>query len=279
MGQLERLVQVNLQALAPSGSEHEQSGPGPEEACPITTPRQERLAHVQPTAYSGETSIPYTLNQLEVNLARLGGPEPSTADALSRTATPALTPAPSPGGGVASCRALDIHKVLDRYGIEAFKPRWDKYLCTFCDSVHSMYPFLHLPSLWHQYADIWETWFLEPRKPGIVGSRDKQIMVAQLLICLAIGQCTASPRVAGAEARCSAGWSLYAAAADLCGNILNTFDECSNQVLVLQTLALMVLCDLFIFELAGKVRADKKRATCRLSISSAWTFLGRQRSF
>ncbi|KAJ5208764.1 hypothetical protein N7449_003143 [Penicillium cf. viridicatum] len=221
MYQLERLVHSKLHTSVPNWGGYERSEseanhePAPlqdmswEETCVTATPRHERLAHVQPTTFSGETSIRYTLNQLEGDLARSGEKhEPSIADTLSRFSTPTLTPSPSPGGRVASCMAPDIHKVLQ--------------------------------SLWRQYIELWDTWFSETLNPGLLGGRDEQITVAQLFMCLAIGRCTASPRVASAEARHSAGWSLYGAATDLFGDILSSFEECSNQVLVLQTLALMV---------------------------------------
>lgn len=253
MYQLEQLIHSKLHTSVPNWGGYERSEseanhePAPlqdmswEETCVTATPRHERLAHVQPTTFSGETSIRYTLNQLEGDLARSGEKhEPSIADTLSQLSTPTLTPSPSPGGRVSSCMAPDIHKVLQRYGVEASKPHWDRLLYTFCDGIHTMYPFLHLPSLWRQYIELWDTWFSETLNPGLLGSRDEQIMVAQLLVCLALGRCTASPRVASAEARHSAGWSLYGAATDLFGDILSSFEECSNQVLVLQTLALMV---------------------------------------
>lgn len=253
MDQLEQLVHSKLQTLPSNWSERQRSEsevdsrPVPredmasEEICSIATPRHQGLAPVQPVAFSGETSIRYTLNQLEGNLARLGeNYEPSIAGTPARISTPAQTLAPSPGGWIASCAALDIHKILHRYGVEASKPRWDRYLHTFCDAVHTMYPFLHLPSLWRQYTEMWQTCFLESPNPETLGNRDEQVKVAQALICLAIGRCTASPREVGAGARHSAGWSLYRAAADLFGDILSILEDCVDQVLILQTLALMV---------------------------------------
>ncbi|KAL4905535.1 fungal-specific transcription factor domain-containing protein [Aspergillus multicolor] len=274
--QLDQLVHSKLQALPFERSAHHPSEfEGQLEAAPpqkfslqessVATSGNKRSVRGDSVAFSGETSIRYTLTQLERDLVRAGGTPEYLDGSPSRKSTPALTPAPSPGVECSQTSgiALDMHNALRKYGVEASKPQWDTYLDTFCNAIHTMYPFLHLPSLWCQYNEMWQSWSAERSFSDTHCGRDEQIAVAQVLICLAVGRCTTSPRVAGAEARHSAGWSLYSAATDLFGDILSSFEECSNQILVLQTLALMVV---YLFRLDIVAKAEKILA---LAISHA----------
>ncbi|OJK03456.1 hypothetical protein ASPACDRAFT_111253 [Aspergillus aculeatus ATCC 16872] len=239
---------------------------------PDTTPRQKQSTQVQRLSFSGETSIQYTLKQVEGHLVNLDHRfETTIAVSPDRMSTPALTPPSSPSGEATSRVASDLHRLLDRHGIAADKAQWDRILHTFCNEIHIMYPLLHLPTLWHRYTEMWTTWSLADMEPCMLISRHKQFAMAQILICLATGRCTASPRIAGAEARHSAGWSLYRAAAELVGDILDCFEECPDQILVLQTLALMVI---YLFRLDIIGRAEKLLA---IAISHAH-YLGLHRS-
>ncbi|RAH84959.1 hypothetical protein BO86DRAFT_355679 [Aspergillus japonicus CBS 114.51] len=238
-----------------------------------TTPRQNELMQSQPPSFSGETSIQYTLNQVEGDLVRSDRTfETAIAHSPTRRSTPALTPVPSsPDAEATSREASDLDRLLHKHGIEADRVHWDEFLHIFCNEIHTMYPLLHLPTLWHRYTQTWTTWSLGDTEPSMPTGRHKQFVVAQLLICLATGRCTASPRIAGAEARHSAGWSLYRAAAELVGDILDCFEECSDQILVLQTLALMVI---YLFRLDMINKAEKLLA---IAISHAH-YLGLHRS-
>ncbi|RAK81717.1 fungal specific transcription factor domain-containing protein [Aspergillus fijiensis CBS 313.89] len=236
------------------------------------TPRRKYSTQVQQRSFSGETSIQYTLDQVEGHLVNSDHRfESAITVSPDRMSTPALTPPSSPSGEATSRVASDLHRLLHRHGIAADKAEWDRCMHTFCNEIHTMYPLLHLPTLWHRYTEMWTTWSLaDPERRMPIG-RHKQFAMAQLLICLATGRCTASPRIAGAEARHSAGWSLYRAAAELVGDILNCFEECSDQILVLQTLALMVI---YLFRLNIIGRAEKLLA---IAISHAH-YLGLHRS-
>ncbi|PYI30576.1 hypothetical protein BP00DRAFT_398394 [Aspergillus indologenus CBS 114.80] len=238
-----------------------------------TIPRQKYLAHVQPPSFSGETSIQYTLNQVEGGLVKSDRTfETAIAHSPTRRSTPALTPVPSSPDGEATSRVTsDLDRLLHKHGIAADRVHWDEFLHIFCNEIHTMYPLLHLPTLWHRYTQTWTTWSLGDTEPSRPTGRHKQFAVAQLLICLATGRCTASPRVSRAGARHSAGWSLYRAAAELVGDILDCFEECSDQILVLQTLALMVI---YLFRLDMINKAEKLLA---IAISHAH-YLGLHRS-
>ncbi|PYH85387.1 hypothetical protein BO82DRAFT_429392 [Aspergillus uvarum CBS 121591] len=282
---LEQLIHPNLGVLASHSSENVHGERDPDAvAAPHqdlrsggtrsgTIPRQKYLARVQPPSFSGEISIQYTLNQVEGDLVKSDRTfETAIAHSPTRRSTPALTPVPSSPDGEATSRvASDLDKLLHKHGIAADRVRWDEFLHTFCNEIHTMYPLLHLPTLWHRYTQTWTTWSLGDTEPSMPTERHKQFVVAQLLLCLATGRCTASPRVAGAEDRHSAGWSLYRAAAELVGDIFDCFEECSDQILVLQTLALMVI---YLFRLDMINKAEKLLA---IAISHAH-YLGLHRS-
>ncbi|KAJ5704025.1 hypothetical protein N7493_011163 [Penicillium malachiteum] len=100
-----------------------------------------------------------------------------------------------------------------------------------------MYPFLPLPSLYAHYNLMWEV-LKSDRTPGLAASvgQDDRILTCQLF-----GRCTASPRISQEDGRHSAGWSLYKAAMNFMGDIMDCFEGCKSQIRVLQALELIVL--------------------------------------
>lgn len=195
----------------------------------------------QVPAFSGESSINHTLDQIEGYLERTdvtyGHPERPMSCQASGTS---MTAPSSPLGGSRETReAVDIRKVLNTYGIDPRKEEWDGYMHTFCDEVHILYPFLHIPSLWANYANMWNSGF-SSTEHEFQRSKDYRMMVAQVLVCIALGRCTESPRVSSEEGKHSAGWSIFEAATDLIGDLVGCFRVCSRPTITLQTYALMV---------------------------------------
>lgn len=195
----------------------------------------------QVPAFSGESSITHTLDQIEGYLERTdvtyGNAERPMSCQVSGTS---LTAPSSPLGGFRETReAVDIRKVLNAYGIDPRKEEWDGYMHTFCDEVHILYPFLHIPSLWANYANMWNSGF-SSTEHEFQRSKDYRMMVAQVWVCIALGRCTESPRVSSEEGKHSAGWSIFEAATDLIGDLVGCFRACSRPTIILQTYALMV---------------------------------------
>jgi hypothetical protein len=197
--------------------------------------RSSRAASGPPT-YAGETSIRSTLEKVEAHLERHSYIEPNLP---SGVATPALTPPPLLEAHAQPRRISNLYQTLHDYDIVINKSQWDQFLKVFCDEVHILYPLLDLRDLREQYDMLWEHRIMNPTGPSHF-DRETRISLSQVLICLAIGRCTASPRIAGQQGRHSAGWSFYSAALELFGDMLDCFEECSNQLLLLQTLSLMV---------------------------------------
>ncbi|KAJ5765254.1 hypothetical protein N7520_004813 [Penicillium odoratum] len=150
-------------------------------------------------------------------------------------------------------QAFHPNEILRKYGIDPKKEQWDASLRIFCNEVYIMYPFLDLRSLWDHYAGLWNGWLSVPCNPtlNVTIEQDRSPLVTQVFVCLAIGQCTASPRNTSEDGRYSAGWSLYRAALEFLGDVFASFEEYEDQLLILQIFALMVIY-LFRLDMIGK---------------------------
>ncbi|KAJ5772458.1 hypothetical protein N7520_002987 [Penicillium odoratum] len=223
-----------------------------------------RSAHVP--AFSGETSIAHNLTvvesrleQMGVQYARLRSPSPS------RAFRSCLTPSPdNPPGSHTDVHTSFVNRVLDARGVVPQREQWDRLLRTFCDEGHILVPFLHLPSLYELYEGMWETSLGgRSRDPAPDRSGVIRVQTAHILLCLANGRCVESSRIESDEGRYSAGWSLYKAARDLFGDLLDGFNQSADQIFVLQTVLLMVV---YLFRIDAHGSAEKVLA---LSISHA----------
>ncbi|KAB8239224.1 transcription factor domain-containing protein [Aspergillus alliaceus] len=201
-----------------------------------------------------------TVRRNEVSDTAYGHPEHPMSCRASGTS---LTAPNSPLGTSRELReTADIRKVLNAYGIDPHKDEWDAYMRTCCDEIHILYPFLHIPSLWAKYANMWRSGF-SSSEHEFQRSGDYRIMIAQVWVCIALGRCTESPRVSSEQGKHSSGWSLFEAATDLIGDLVGCFRACSRPIVVLQTYALMVV---YLFRLDANERAEKFLA---LAISHA----------
>ncbi|KAL4862667.1 hypothetical protein BDV12DRAFT_39733 [Aspergillus spectabilis] len=266
---LERLVHLlpDVVQTPRTATDNESSAPTTPHVTPYIGASTSSRAASRPPTYSGDTSIQSTLEQVEAHLERQPYIEPNQQ---SEVATPALTPSPLFKTDAPPRGTSNLCKTLHHYDIVINKSQWDHFMNIFCDEVHTLYPFLNLRALWEQYDLFWKDHIRSPSASRQF-NRECRVSLSQILICLAIGRCTASPRVAGQRGRHSAGWSFYSAALELFGDLLDCFEECSNQVLLLQTLSLMVI---YLFRLDVVSKAEKVLA---LAISHAY-HLGLHRS-
>ncbi|KAL2833075.1 fungal-specific transcription factor domain-containing protein [Aspergillus pseudoustus] len=285
LARVERLLEVTVTALLPAGGRATHDSGAPESivmggrdgssatialstASSIVTARPSLLpgsTSTFPGAFSGETSIESSLQQVEAQLVleQAGDAEDNhnlnhNQQSEMMMTTPVLTPVPTPAGaanGTFEGRGTsNLHQIFRKYDISGDGDQWPSLLDVFSDEVHILYPFLGRCELRKRYTLMTRS----HRIFGHLGSEmlgaESRVSVAQVLLCLAIGQCTASPRVAGQGGRHSAGWSLYSAAMELFGPLLECFGECPDQMLVLQTLTLMVI---YLFRLDIVSKAEK----------------------
>ncbi|GKZ79583.1 hypothetical protein AnigIFM56816_003784 [Aspergillus niger] len=225
--------------------------------------KSKEFTHDEVNSFSGETSIRHALEEVEGRLETTQGHGGTATNVPhSQISTPILTPSPHHERREKSPEYDDHQDILQMYDIQPKRPQWDKSLNIFCTEIHILYPFLHLPALRHNYDAMWNSFAL-PSEPDIHNSKISEIALAQLLTCIAIGQCTESPRLENREGRHSAGWRLYGAAYGMIGDLLDSFGNCPDSLQLLQTLALMVIY-LFRLDIFGK--AEKLLA---LAISHA----------
>lgn len=194
------------------------------------------------TAFSGETSLAHNITVVEGRLEQMGvrysrlRSEPPNNPFSSR-----LTPSPraSVNENHRQKTLSYIHQVLDSNGIIPNRSQWDRAMHTFCDEVHILVPFLHLPSVWEAYESMWASLSV-PNASHHFRRSEWRFTFAWVLLCLANGTCVESSRVDNQDRQYSAGWSLYRAARDIFGDLLDVFSQCTDQILLLQNIVLMV---------------------------------------
>ena len=190
--------------------------------------------------FSGETSIANNLTVVEGRLEQMGvryGQRPASPDHLFKSR---LTLSLESSTNLSSDRhAGFIPKILHTHGVIPDRKIWEGLVHTFCDEVHILVPFLHPPSLWNLHEQIWQSAFGEQSGDHDC-SMSRRMQVAHVLLCVANGRCVETSRFEGDSGPYSAGWSLYRAARDIFGDLLEEFRQCNNHVFVLQTVLLMV---------------------------------------
>lgn len=223
-----------------------------------------RSPRPQVPTFSGETSIAHSLTVVEGRLEQMGVQYKRLRSASpSQQFTSRLTPSPKESPQYPSERNTSfIQRVLETHHIVPDRRQWDGLLRTFCDEVHILVPFLHLPSLWYLYDEFWK----RGRNEGFKDQPEHgshRVQAAQVLLGIANGRCVESSRLDDDGGPYSAGWSLYSAARDIFGDLIDGFRQCTDQVLVLQTVVLMVV---YLFRLDAHGSAEKIMA---LAISHA----------
>lgn len=128
-----------------------------------------------------------------------------------------------------------LETILARYGLVADEQEWRRYLHVFLDDVHVLYPFLHPPSLWETFNELWEYsafWSMASHEDHM----QKRMSVALLCFCLALGRCSVSTRMDNADGVHSAGWSLHSVGIILMPDIMKMSNKCAKSLLTLQIL-------------------------------------------
>ncbi|KAJ5560444.1 hypothetical protein N7513_002843 [Penicillium frequentans] len=222
------------------------------------TSRSDPCYHsTQVPTFSGETSITHNLTVVESRLEQMGVQyarlQPTSPNREFRSC---LTPSPDNSARQhTETRTNILNQVLTAHGLVPNREQWDGLLRTFCDEVHVLVPFLHLQSLWELHEKIWKTSFeIQPRNSNQYRNGVVRVEHAHILLCLANGRCVESSRFEGDEGRYSAGWSLYNAARDMFGDLLDGFTQCADQIFVLQTVLLMVI---YLFRIDAHGSAEK----------------------
>ncbi|CAG8134803.1 unnamed protein product [Penicillium salamii] len=218
---------------------------------------QKSVADESITPFSGETSLTHNITVVEGRLEQMGVRYPrlrseSPHQSFSSRFTPSPPASPKEVPRQQSKRHL-LFQVLDSHKIAPDRAQWDRVMNTFCDEVLILVPFLHLPSVWEAYESMWDDKLVTPSVPGSPRA-EWRFTSSYVLLCLANGTCVESSRVNDQEVQYSAGWSLYRAARDIFGDLLDVFGQCTNQILLLQNIILMVI---YLFRLDAHGPAEK----------------------
>ncbi|KAJ0413772.1 hypothetical protein BJY00DRAFT_319472 [Aspergillus carlsbadensis] len=124
----------------------------------------------------------------------------------------------------------------------------------FCDEVHILLPILHIPALRARYTVVQELLAAAGPTSASYNSNDQQQkdLIAQVLICLALGKYAECLQVEGVKRVCAPGWNFYSAATSVLGDLLHPCS--SDPILRLQTLTLMIG---YLYGLGALVKAGK----------------------
>jgi hypothetical protein len=218
------------------GREHPQSPPEPANPDESTDHHPSGAGTADPDfgpedelSYVGETSISRTLQQVEDSLHELGLPGKDYGTAAAVSPSSALLNERPMVNSISSRRPL--LQILSKHQLRPNKAEWDILLDLYCDDVHPLYPFLHLPSLRRAYTQLMD------QDGSTTAGTDS---FSQVLICLALGRCTTSVRAETSEGTQSSGWAFYTAALECVGEVVDPLRETSSGLPRLQVLTLIV---------------------------------------
>ncbi|KAH7114806.1 fungal-specific transcription factor domain-containing protein [Dactylonectria macrodidyma] len=210
--------------------------------------------------FAGEISMGTNFKHIDEGVDSASGTNVNLDSNFSSTTPPQSTNAP--GGRTTRKVRAWLETVLDQYGVVADEAEWRHHLQIFFDDIHILYPILHPPTIWETFNEVWEysvLWSL-----ASAAEREyKQMSVALLCFCLALGRCSASRRMTDANGVHSAGWSFYRVGISLLQDTIKMSNTTYKSLLTLQVLVMRVL---YLFRLDSTERAARLLA---LSISNA----------
>lgn len=164
-----------------------------------------------------------------------------------------------------------LEPVLEQHGVVADEAEWRRYMHFFLDEIHVLYPFLHPPSLWETFNELWEYSALWPMASP-AEREHKRMSVALVCFALALGRCTVSSRVTDADGVHSSGWTLYSVGTSLLQDAEES-NTAARSLLGLQTLLMRVI---YLFRLDAPQRGARMLA---LAVCNAHIIgLNRQRT-
>ncbi|KAH7089245.1 fungal-specific transcription factor domain-containing protein [Paraphoma chrysanthemicola] len=192
------------------------------------------------TTLAGETSVVHALRRVEDQLGL-----PIAEDRGSVPRTPPMTPMISTSRDWNDTNTPQkVPQLLRKYGITPNRQEWDVYLETFLVEVYPLYPFLSEEMFREMYEELWNS----------IDADTTNDHAVQALLVLANGRCATSSRIQSDAGSNSAGWSLYRAAMEMQGSLLDTVNDDSNPLSSLHSLTLVVI---YLLRLDATERAQK----------------------
>ena len=133
-----------------------------------------------------------------------------------------------------------LRTILLSFGIVPDKQQWLKYLRDYFGELHTLFPFLHPPTVRDTHEFLWQSSLLVSSNDLSNDSKESKFSVAILFLCLANGRCVGSNRVDNVDGKHSAGWSLYCVALHLLQEDLDIMEDHPSSLHSTQAQALMV---------------------------------------
>jgi len=223
---------------------------------PSTSPQNAAIPDADGQIFAGESSIGRAIEHLEEHTPN--------AEQANNILTPesnqhSLLQQQTRGARIDtdSITRKSLQDLFDSHTIVPDETQWRIYLTTYLRQVHVLYPFLHPPSLWEIFDQLWEHLHNWPAAKTSQHGQSK-LKLSLLLLCIAIGRCTGSSRVENSNGTESAGWNIYSVAVTLLGHHLDVSKTGPKSLTGLQVLVLMVV---YLFRLDANQQAARILAT------------------
>ncbi|CAH0058458.1 unnamed protein product [Clonostachys solani] len=216
-----------------------------EEARKPTTEFQKAL-EVEGQTFAGELSITPNLEQ-----SNNDGPSHHGDDSSPSSFVRPLDPALSETGS-RKIRGW-LEKILIQHGIAPDEQKWRRDLAVYMEEVHPLYAFLHPPTVWETFDEMWEysaLWSIT----DTTERREKHISLALVFFCIALGRCSVSSRMRDESGVYSSGFGMYSVGMALLQNVMELGDVKTRSLPTLQVLILRVI---YLFRLDANQQASQ----------------------
>ena len=132
-----------------------------------------------------------------------------------------------------------FESILTQHGVTTDEQQSRYYLQVYVDEIHPIYPFIHPPTVWKTFNELWQHSTLWSRTNS-VEREHVRVSVALVCFCLALGRCSISSRTTDPSGVQSSGWSLYNVGMSLIHDLLETSNAATKSLFMLQVLILRV---------------------------------------
>ncbi|KAH7139957.1 fungal-specific transcription factor domain-containing protein [Dactylonectria estremocensis] len=185
--------------------------------------------------------------------------EDENLDHANTAASGVLSEYPSPGSSLhhPTTRRVRgwLESILRQHRVDTDEQQWRQDLQAYMEEIHPFYTFIHPPTVWETFNEMWENPSLWPNINTAELPRQRQrqrIAVALVFLCLALGRCCNLPKIPDASGVYSSGWSLYNVGMSLLQGETERSSASTKSLLVLQVLMVRVL---YLFRLDANQQA------------------------
>lgn len=202
-----------------------------EQGKPTTTDFHNAL-ELEGQTFAGELSIAPALGQDNHDDSGQHGEESSPGSSI-RPLDPALSES-----GSRQIRGW-LEKIFTQHGVVADEQQLRHDLQVYMEEVHPLYAFLHPPTVWETFYEMWEYSALWSMTDS-TERREKHISVAIVCFCIALGRCSVASRMSDESGVYSSGFGMYSIGMTLLQNVMDMGNVTTKSLPTLQVLILRV---------------------------------------